>query len=108
MDDYMKDNSGLPVSLAILMLGAMIFVIIALVILYSNKLWRRLFPPKCDMCGKRGKVRGYYRDYDPNKPGSLEMEYLCAECEKKKEKAFMDQWWKVTKKRKKKENSKDK
>jgi len=101
----MKSNSGLMVSLAILMFFAMMFVTIALVLLYSNKLWRRLFPPKCDMCGKRGKVRGYYRDYDPNEPGSLEMEYLCAECEKKKEKAFIEQWWKVTKKRKKKEES---
>ena len=76
--------------LIILILVGLLLLIISLAVAYSGKkgreVWYRLFPPRCERCGKKG-ARPHYKDYDPRDPGSLDVEFLCPKCEAEKQKA---------------------
>ncbi len=78
--------------LVALVFTAIVLVVIALSILYSDKLWYRIFPPRCERCRRKGDIRPYCRDYDPRDPGSLSIEFLCPECRTEKDKEEFERW----------------
>jgi hypothetical protein len=61
--------------------AALLLLLLALSIAYSDKLRYKLLPPKCEKCGKKEGVRRFYKDYNPKDPSSLGSEFLCPKCE---------------------------
>ena len=63
--------------------GALLLLLIALAIAYSDKIRYKLLPPRCEVCGSRVEVRLVYEDFDPRDPFSLGSKFLCRDCEAK-------------------------
>ncbi len=73
-----------------LLVGALLVLLVALGIGYSDRIRYKLLPPKCQICGTKEDVRRFYKNFNPTDPRSLDVEFLCPECEKQESKEHIE------------------